>query len=294
MQQSERTSASRGQVAIALASVYLVWGSTYLALRFALESFPPFSMGGARYTLAGVILYAVMRYRGAPAPSLGAWGRALVIGVLLFAVGNGFVAVAEHTISSGVAAVVVATTSLWSVIFGALWGEHPTRIELLGLVLGLVGVALLQWGGAFEGSIVGLAAIVTAPIGWALGSVLSSRLSQPPGGMGGAIQMIAGGLSMGFIGLARGEQLGPLTLRAACAFSYLVVFGSFVAFSAYRFLLVNTRPAIATSYAYVNPLVALGLGHVFAGEPVTMMHLHASLVTIAGVLCVLRGRDVGA
>ena len=277
-------------MALALAAVYLVWGSTYLALRFALESFPPFSMGGARYTLAGAILYAVMRHRGAPPPTLGAWGRALLIGVLLFAVGNGFVAVAEHTISSGVAAVVVATTSLWSVIFGALWGERPTKIELLGLILGLFGVALLQWGGAFEGSIVGLIAIVAAPIGWALGSVLSSRLAQPPGGMGASIQMITGGLSMALIGFARGESLGPVTPRACFAFAYLVVFGSFVAFSAYRFLLVSTRPAIATSYAYVNPLVALGLGHVFADEPLTITHLHASLVTIAGVLCVLRGR----
>jgi drug/metabolite transporter (DMT)-like permease len=275
---------------MALAAVYLVWGSTYLALRFALESFPPFSMGGARYTLAGVVLYAIMRRRGARAPTGGEWARAFLIGALLFAVGNGFVAVAEHTISSGVAAVVVATTSLWSVLFGAFWGERPTRMELAGLVLGLSGVALLQHGGAFAGSLTGLLAIVIAPIGWALGSALIARLAQPPGQMGAAVQMIAGGVTMALIGLVSGERIGVVTPRAVAAFVYLVVFGSFVAFSAYRFLLVSTRLALATSYAFVNPMVALVLGWALADEPLGIMHALACAVTVLGVLCVLRAR----
>ena len=289
-QLAEDEASVRSKVALSLAAVYLIWGSTYLALRFALESFPPFLLGGARYTTAGLVMFAVGRRQGIARPTRGEWLRALLLGGLLFGIGNGLVGVAEHTISSGVAAVVVATTALWSVLFAALWGARPTALELLGLVLGLSGVALLHLGGAFEGSLGGFVAIVIAPIGWALGAVLSGRLRQPPGAMGAAVQMIAGGVLMLGIGLVTDERLRAITTTACLAFVYLLVFGSFIAFAAFRYLVVHARPALASSYAFVNPVVALLLGAVFADEALTLMHLYACLLTAGAVLCVLRAR----
>jgi len=289
-QPPEDDASVRSKVALSLAAVYLIWGSTYLALRFALESFPPFLLGGARYTTAGLVMLVVARRQGLRLPTAGDWARALLLGGLLFGVGNGLVGVAEHTISSGVAALVVATTALWSVLFAALWGARPTRLELLGLVLGLSGVALLHAGGAFEGSLAGFIAIVIAPIGWALGAVLSVQLRQPPGAMGAAVQMIAGGVLMLGIGWVADERLLPITASASLAFLYLLVFGSFVAFAAFRYLVLHARPALASSYAFVNPVVALLLGALVADETLTPMHLYACLLTGGAVLCVVRAR----
>lgn len=281
----------RGTVLFALLAVYLIWGSTYLALRFALQSFPPFLLGGVRYSLAGALLYGYARKRGAPPPAAASWRAAVVLGTLLFALGNGLVGVAQQaSVASGVAAIVVATTSLWAVLFGALWGVRPTRYELLGVVLGLAGVLLLQRGGAFGGSMVGLIAIVIAPMAWALGSVASARLPLPRGAMGTSMQMIAGGAVMFIVGVCMGERVGAITASALGAFAYLTVFGSLVAFSAYQLLLHQTRPALATSYAYVNPVVALVLGALFAGEPLSPSQLIACALTGLAVVCVLRAR----
>jgi drug/metabolite transporter (DMT)-like permease len=213
-----------------------------------------------------------------------------LVGTLLFALGNGLVAVAQQSIASGVAAVVVATTSLWAVLFAAAWGTRPTRGELVGLALGLMAVILLQRGGAFAGSVAGLVAIVTAPLAWALGSIWSRRLPLPSGSMGAAVQMIGGGLAMLLISFVRSEQVGTVTPRAVAASLYLTVFGSLVAFSAYQLLLQRTRPAIATSYAFVNPVVALALGALIAAEPMSVSHVFACLLTVLAVLFVLRSR----
>jgi drug/metabolite transporter (DMT)-like permease len=287
----ERRRALRGRVLAALISVYLIWGSTYLALRFALESFPPFLLGGVRYGLAGVLLFAYARRRGLPTPTRVQWLSSALVGTLLFTLGNGLVGVAQQaSIASGVAAVVVATTSLWAVLFAAGWGTRPTFAELLGLALGLCGVALLQRGGAFSGSVGGLFAILAAPMAWALGSVWSARLPLPQGAMSAAAQMVAGGAGMLLVGLVLGERVGTITTRAVAAFVYLMVFGSLIAFSAYQLLLRETRPAVATSYAYVNPVVALVLGALLASEPLGQSHLFACGLTGLAVLCVLRSR----
>jgi drug/metabolite transporter (DMT)-like permease len=289
--------APRSKVVLALTAVYLIWGSTYLVLRFALESFPPFLMGGVRYLLAGVLLYGLLRRRGVRAPARREWGSAAWVGTLLFGLGNGLVALAEQSISSGAAAIVVATTPLWAVLFTALLGSRaaarssrPRRGELLGLLLGLLGVGLLQRGGAFAGSREGLVAIVLAPVAWALGSVLSARLPLPAGAMAAAAEMIAGGAAMLGIGALRGERLGVVSLSAVAAFAYLVIFGSLLAFSAYQFLLERTPPALATSYAFVNPSVALILGWLFGGEPLGVSQLLACGLIALAVLFVLRAR----
>ncbi len=283
-------SVERRWIALSLLTLYTVWGSTYLGMRVALETFPPFLLGGLRYGLAGIVLYAWLRLRGAEAPTRTQWRNAWVVGSLLFVVGNGLVAFAERTISSGVAAVVVATVSLWSVLFAMLWGSRPTREELFGLVLGFAGVILLQRGGALGSDLPSIVGLLLAPVGWAFGSQWGARADLPRGAVSAAAQMIGGGASMLCVGVVSGERLEPLTASAAWAFVYLVTLGSLLAFSAYQYLLAHTRPALATSYAFVNPAVALLLGAALGGEPLDAARLGACAITALAVVFVLRAK----
>jgi len=276
----------------ALLVVYLVWGSTYFALKVALETIPPFLVAGPRYLAAGAALYAFLRFRGAPAPTRQEWIDSAKVGALLLVGGNGGVALAQRSVSSSVAAVVVATMPIWAALFAALSSarERPTRREVLGLALGFGGIALLHAGGSIHLDAAG-AFIVLAPICWALGSVWSRRLALPAGGMATAAQMLTGGAMMLAIGLARGERLHHLPSgRSLSAVVYLVVMGSIVAFSAYTWLLRNVRPAVAMSYAFVNPLVALGLGVLVAGEPFSVLTGLAVATSLLGVGVILRPR----
>ncbi|MET0286134.1 MAG: drug/metabolite exporter YedA [Polyangiales bacterium] len=284
-----RASAPRW-VGLSLLTLYLVWGSTYLGMRVALESFPPFLLGGLRYGLAGALLYGWALARGASIPTPRQWGNALLVGTLLFAGGNGLVAFAERTISSGVAAIVVATVSLWSVLFARLWGARPSAGELFGLGLGLGGVLLLQRGGAFGSDVPSIVGLLLAPVCWAFGSQWGARANMARGPVGTAAQMLMGGASMLAIGLVSGERLRPLTPAAAWAFVHLVTLGSLVAFSAYQYLLANTRPALATSYAFVNPAVALLLGAALVGEPLDAARLGACAITALAVVFVVRAQ----
>jgi drug/metabolite transporter (DMT)-like permease len=280
----------RRWIALCLLSLYLIWGSTYLGMRVALETFPPFLLGGLRYTLAGGLLYAWTRRREGARPSARQWRHAAYVGTLLFGLGNGFVAFAERTISSGVAAIVIATVPPWSVLFSMLWGARPTRDEMIGLSLGFGGVLMLQRGGAFGGDVPSMVALVIAPIAWAFGSLWGARLDMARGAVGSALQMIGGGVVMLAFGLATGERLGPLTWVSGLAFLYLVTLGSLIAFSAYQYLLAHTRPALATSYAFVNPAVALLLGAAIGGEPLDAARLAACAITALAVVFVLRAR----
>lgn len=284
---SSENTRERLRVAGALFAVYVIWGSTYYAMHVALGFLPPFLMAGPRFLVAGVLLLAMLRWRGAPLPTAKQWAAAGVVGVLLLACGNGFVAMAQRTVDSGVAATVVATMPLWVAGIGAVWGDKPTARELVGLAAGFGGVAVLQRGGNLAFHRLDSLVLLCAPITWAFGSHLSRRLPVPPGPMASAAQMIVGGVVMIVIAAVRGERpLGPPTFSSVAALLYLVFFGSIVAFSAYGYLLRKTRPAIATSYAYVNPLVALALGALLAGERFTGTKLVACLLTIAGVLIV--------
>jgi drug/metabolite transporter (DMT)-like permease len=277
-------------VLLALFSVYLIWGSTYLGMAIALESFPPFWLGAIRFLAAGALFYAVLRLRGERAPSRREWGSAALTGLLFFAGGNGLVAVGQQWVSSGLAAVIVASMPLWMAVMLRFGGQRLAGAEKLGLLVGFAGVALLHLGGELHVKDGPSWVIGLAPVAWASGSLLSRRLPLPKGAIGSAAQMLAGGAAMMVIALVLGDPLRVPSARACAALVYLVLLGSIVGFSAYAYLLRNTRPAIATSYAYVNPVIAIALGVAFGGErpgPTTWL---ASAVILLGVLLITRAK----
>lgn len=277
---------------LALAACYFVWGSTYLAIRFALESFPPFWQMGTRFVLAGTLLLGWMRWRGIALPTARQWAHAAVIGTLMLALGMGLVAVASQYVGSGLIATFIAVVPLVVCAWGLLFGRRPSPMELLGMAVGLGGVLLLARGGSFAAAPAGLAAMTGAVLAWSLGSVLATtRLPLAPGVAGFASEMLCGGAVLLAVSLALGEQPAwPPTPRALAAWAYLTLFGSLVAFSAYLYLLAHASPALATSYAFVNPVIALLLGVALGGERVAPGEWGASGVVLAGVLLILHAR----
>lgn len=276
------------RVALALAAVYLIWGSTYLGIRYALEGgFPPFLLGGIRFTLAGSLMYAFLRWRGVPAPTRPQWRNAAILGVLLMLLGNGMVNLAEKTVSSGMAAVAVASAPLWMGIFAAMRGERSTRMEWLGLGIGFLGVVWLNADSSLTASKTGMVALLVATLAWSFGSIWSRGrdLAQPF--MNAAAQMLCGGVAMLAAGLLAGERMHALpTPHALGAFAYLVVFGSWFGFTAYIWLLHHVRPALASSYAYINPAIAVALGAWLAGERFGTHELMAMGVILLGVVAI--------
>ncbi|WP_367846613.1 drug/metabolite exporter YedA [Rhodoferax sp. WC2427] len=273
----------------ALLACYLVWGSTYLAIHLALPSFPPFFQMGTRFLAAGGLLMAWLLARGQALPSATEWRNALVIGVLMLGGGMGLTAQASLHIGSGLIATFIAVVPMLTCGWGLLFGKRPSALELLGMAIGLVGVALLVQGASFAAAPGGLLCITGATLAWSLGSVLSTtRLPLAKGPMGYASEMLCGGTALLLVSLALGEQpTWPPTAAATAAWVYLVVAGSLVAFSAYLYLLAHATPALATSYAFVNPLIALFLGVALAGEVVTTREWAACAVVLLGVVCIL-------
>lgn len=272
----------------ALLACYLVWGSTYLAIRFALVSFPPYFQMGTRFVLAGALLLVWMRWRGVAWPTPREWRHASVIGTLMLAAAMGWLATAQQHIGSGLVATFIATVPMVVCAFGLAAGKRPTRLELAGMTLGVLGVLLLVRGASFTASPSGMALMVGSVVAWSLGSVLqTTRLPLAPGPMGFASEMLCGGVVLTVVSLALGEQpvWSPQALALA-AWAYLVVFGSLVAFSAYLYLLANTTPAMATSYAFVNPVIALGLGVALGGEVVSNGEWIACSVILSGVVLI--------
>ena len=280
--------ASRAQVALALAALYLIWGSTYLAIRFALEGgFPPFLLGGTRFLVAGGLLFAFLRLRGVPAPSRPQWRNAAVMGLLLLLMGNGLVNYGEQTVSSGMTAVIVSSSALWMGVFAAMRGHRPSALEWAGLCIGFLGVLWLSAGGSLTATQLGLAALLVASLAWSFGSIWSKCRDLPSPFMASAAQMLCGGLAMTVLGLSIGERFdGVPTAHAIGAFWYLVVAGSLAGFSAYIWLLHHVRPALAGSYAYVNPAIAVGLGAWLAGERFGAHELMAMGVILLGVVAI--------
>jgi drug/metabolite transporter (DMT)-like permease len=266
----------------------LVWGSTYFVLHLALQGFPPFLLGALRFAFAGAVLYTILRLRGARGPTGPEWRSALLVGAILFGGANGGIAYAQQTVSSSVAALVSATMPLWMAVFSAWSGQPPTMREWLGLAAGFAGVAFIHAGGGF--SLQGLAAIalIGSPMSWALGSLLSRRLPAAPGAMANAAHMLGGGLCLALLALLRGESMPSPSLSAWAAWAYLVFVGSLVGFVAYGFLLRNTRPAFATSYAYVNPVVAVMLGVTIGHEPLTINTLLGAAMILGAVIVITR------
>ncbi|MBN8712996.1 MAG: drug/metabolite exporter YedA [Xanthomonadales bacterium] len=278
-------------VPLSMAVLYLIWGSTYLAIHYALESYPPFTLAGLRFLVAGIVLYGFLRLRGLPVPTAVQWRNAAFTSVLLLGLGNGLICYAEQDVGSGVSAVAVASMPLFAALFEGLYGNWPSRQESLGLMVGFTGVIVLNLGSGLSGSRLGALALLTAAAAWALGSAWSRRHDMPPGPMNTAAQMLCGGIVLLLFGLLHGEQL-PVhpTLRATLAIAYLALFGSIVAFSAYLYVLERARPALATSYAYVNPLVAVLLGVLVAGEQVGPLDLAGMAVIVSGVAVITLGK----
>ncbi len=289
MQGTDNTAGIAGsRVALALTLVYLVWGSTYLAIRFALEGgFPPFLLGGIRFIIAGTLMFAVLRWRGMPVPTRAQWGNAAAVGIMLLLLGNGMVNLAEKTVPSGIAAVAVASAPLWMGVFAAMRGERPSRIEWIGLGIGFLGVLWLNSGSSLSAAPLGLFALLVAPLAWAFGSIWSRGRDLPSPFMAAAAQMICGGLVMCVVGVVIGERFQAMPTSAGlAAFAYLVVFGSIIGFSAYIWLLHHVRPALASSYAYVNPAIAVALGAWLARERFGMHELVAMGVILLGVVAI--------
>ena len=293
---------SRVRLLTAFAAVYLIWGSTYLAIRFAIETIPPFLMAGFRFLLAGAVMYWLVRLRGAGAsrPTGRQWVWAAVVGALLLLGGNGGVVWAEQTVPSGLAALLVATEPLWVVLID--WvrpgGVRPLRGEVVGLLLGFTGVAVLitpagLFGAAFEVDLVGAAVLVFAAFAWAAGSVVARQApAHESSFVATAMKMLTGGVLLVVAGTITGEwarlDVAAITPRSWFALAYLVVFGALIGFTAYVWLLKNTTLARASTYAYVNPIVAVMLGWMLAAEPLNSRVMVAAGIIVSGVVIVVR------
>ncbi len=282
----------RARVLLAFASIYLIWGSTYLFMRFAVETLPPIALAGVRYFLAGAILFAIASWRRTPEPAPVPWRGHALVGTLLTA-GNGSVALAVQRIPSGVAALLVAFTPCVMVLLEWLWrkGARPTVGVIIGLVLGIVGVLALVGPRAFGGEpidAIGAGTVLFGSMAWAAGSVYSRTLPRYVSALRtSAVQMLAGGIVVSAIALFTGDfarfDPGRASFLSVFSFAYLVLVGSLLGYSSYMYLLGVTSAARASTYAFVNPVVAVLLGAVFAGEPLSPRVLVAGLVIVVAV-----------
>lgn len=287
--------------------IYFIWGSTYLAIRYAIETIPPFLMAGLRFTAAGLLMYVVLRLRGGANPSLQQWRQLVVVGTFLFLGGNGLVVWAEQFINSGLAALLVSTLPVWLILLDWLWagGPRPTRTAMAGIALGIVGTLILVDPVQLVGSSIdlpGAAIVVLASVLWAIGSIYSKKFRQPSSiFMSAACQMIGGGLSLLLtsllLGEAQGFDTGQVSAVSLGGFFYLMVFGSMIAISAYVWLLQNASASSVSTYAFVNPAVAILLGWLIADEEISAHILAGAAVILAGVFLVIKvprkasGRD---
>ena len=292
-------------IPLAFAAIYLIWGSTYLAIRIGIETLPPFLMAGIRFLLAGLPFYAWLRWRGKPAPTRRHWASATLLGALMMFGGNGLVTWGEQFIPSSIAAVLIATVPLWMALLDRVFfgGGRLRPFMAVGLVLGFAGVAILMspTGPEVERiSLLGAGTMVMASFFWAIGSLHSRRAELPESPlMAVAMQMIGGGLILVVVGSITGEwgrfDAAAVSTESLLAMLYLIVFGSIVALSAYVWLLrVSTASAVST-YAFVNPVIAVILGGAFAGEKLGPRALLAtSLILVAvAIILVARRRSCG-
>lgn len=288
-------------LASAFAAIYIIWGSTYLAIRWAIETLPPFLMAGTRFLVAGVLLYLWARWRGAAGPAPVHWKSAAIIGGLLLLGGNGGVSWAEQRVPSGLAALMIATVPIWMVLLDWLrpGGMRPRGQVFIGLAAGLVGMALLVGPGEITGEShvdrLGATVLILAALSWSIGSIYSRSVLLPSSPlMATATEMLAGGLLLWAAGLVAGEgsrlHISGVSLLSLVSLGYLIFFGSIIAFSAYIWLLQVTTPARASTYAFVNPVVALFLGWLLAGEPLTFRTVIAAAIIVLAVMLITTAR----
>ncbi|MCA9751996.1 MAG: drug/metabolite exporter YedA [Gemmatimonadetes bacterium] len=288
-------------VALAFLAIYVIWGSTYLAIRFGVESMPPFLMAAARFAIPGALLYAWCRWRGVPKPTARQWNHTFRVGALLLLGGNGIVTWAEQWVPSGITALMIASVSLWMVLFAwiAEPANRPGPRALFGLALGFLGVAVLVQPRGDLGHdphlLLGGLSLVVASGFWAAGSVWSRRADLPENAvMATGMEMLGGAAALAVVGTLAGDwsRLDPsaITMRSALSLLYLIVFGSVIAFNAYVWLLKVSTPSKVATYAYVNPMVAVILGWALAGETLSRTSLIAAGVIVLSVVLITTDR----
>jgi drug/metabolite transporter (DMT)-like permease len=282
----------------AFAAVYVIWGSTYLAIAVGIESFPTLMLPAARHLFAGLVLYPILRWKTGIRPAPGQWRTAIITGLLLLLVGNGGVCLAERTVPSGVAALLVALVSFWMVLIDWLrpGGLRPLPRVVASLVLGFGGLVLLvgpaHLGGSERVNPIGAGILFVASFAWAWGSIYSKHNDLPSSPMlGVAMQSLAGGAALWIVSLLAGEgrqlHLSAVTMRSWLALAYLLVFGTGIGFTAYVYILKKSTAARVGTYAFVNPVVALFLGWLGAGETITLRTALAAAVILTAVLLVI-------
>ncbi len=295
--------ASRISIWGAMLTIYIVWGSTYLAIRFAVQSLPPLYMAAVRFIIAGGVLFAFRRLMGDPLPSRTQWRSSIVIGFFLLVMGNGGVSLAEQLVPSALAALIVGTVPLWLIVLDVLvyHNRWPNPGTILGVVVGFAGILLLFWPSGQTGSqgtpvnFVGAGLLILSAICWATGSLYSRSANLPSSPlMGSAMEMLSGGVMLFVAGTLMGEwnhvNIQAFTDKSLYSLGYLIVFGSLVAYVAYTWLLRVAPTSIVSTYAYINPLVAIGLGYQFAGELLTRREFFAAMVIIGAVILTTMSR----
>lgn len=298
---NEHTGSSGPSTAALLANfaaIYFIWGSTYLGIRIAIETIPPFSMAAIRFLCAGALLYGWCALQGLPRPSLGQWRSAAIIGVSLLVLGNGLLTWAELYVPSGVAALIVATVPLWMILLDALVERRvPSRGILAGVGLGLAGLVVLMGPGELGGApvhLVGSLVICFACFSWAVGSIYSRRAEQSPSTLQNVgMQMLVGGsvLLVGSLALGERVDFAAISSRSWAALIYLILLGGVLSYSAYVWLLKVSTPAKVSTYAYVNPVVAIFLGWAVVGEPLSPRVLVATVIVVTAVLLITSAKQ---
>ncbi|MGB8983505.1 MAG: EamA family transporter [Anaerolineales bacterium] len=292
------------KVWIALLALYIVWGSTYLAIRFSVETIPPFLHAALRFLVSGAILYAWRRAAGDPAPTLSNWKSTAIVGAALLLGGNGLVAWAEQTVPSGIAALMISTSPFWLVLFESLrsGGAKPTWQAILGLIVGFVGVFILIGPTEITGTGVsyntfGIILLLFAPFFWSLGSIYAKGADMPKSTLlSTGMQMLTGALALFIVSGVKGEfsgfSLGEVSMRSWLGLTYLITFGSLIGFVSYGWLLHNAPISLMSTYAYVNPVVAVLLGSLLADEPLNGRILIAAAIIIGSVIVINSARQV--
>ena len=294
---------SKASIIFAFAAIYIVWGSTYLAIRIGVETIPPFLMAGVRFLVAGSALYCWTRFRGTPPPQRQHWRSAAIVGILLLALGNGCLTWSEQTIPSGVAALLGATVPIWVVVINWIWhkGNRPGTRVIAGLSLGFIGAGILSGAGTLAGQAglnpYALLMLLVATLAWAGGTVYSRTADLPTSPfLATAMQMLVAGVILLVVGVIAGEwseiRVEAISFHSVLAVCYLILFGSLVGYSAFIWLLRTVPAARVATYAYVNPVIALILGWAIAGEELTIKAALASGIIIAGVILIVGSRSL--
>lgn len=288
----------------ALVAVYIIWGSTYLGIRLAIDTIPPFLMVGLRYLISGTIIYSWRRLSGDPAPRKVEWRSATIIGLLLLLGGNGALAWSEQRIPTGIASLFIATVPLWMVLIDAFrpGGVHADRLTWFGVLVGLVGTAVLANPWQYRATKppldpIGIIVLIAGALSWSFGSLYSRKASLPASPLlGTGMEMLAGCMGVFMVGSLMGEwqgfNLANVSLESWAGLAYLIVVGSGVGFVAYTWLLRNAPTPIVSTYAYVNPVVAILLGVVVLNEPLETTEIISAVVIIAGVILITTAKSL--